>query len=241
MVLIGDNNMHFDSFLIIDDNGHRTKVMFNTKRLSNKHKKNLNNSNFVIGEVGSGMNFGLKQGMLRSILRGGPNIQTTYHANTSDSQMLIDKIKEDVLGYKKQLSRRQVIASKRALSYREKRRNNRIRRKTVSKSTLKKLRKHLAVYGYYSIKLKHSYFEDDSIMIKAYDENVFKHLYLYNSKTKECANVETYIAINIMTGNGTEDWFTKDLIFTNDSFGDYELALKKGEFNQLYILNGLRI
>lgn len=234
--------MEFDSFLIIDDNGHKTKVMFNTKRLSNKHKKNLNNSNFVIGEVGSGMSFGLKQGMLRNILRGGHNIQTTYHANTSDSQMLIDKIKEDVLGYKKQLSRRQVIASKRALSYREKRRNsNRIKRKTISKSTLKKLRKHLAVYGYYSIKLKHSYFEDDSIVIKAYDESVLEHLYLYNSKTKDCINVKDYIAINIMSGDGTVDWFSKGLIFTDDSFGDYELALKKGEFNQLHILKGLRI
>ena len=49
MVLIGDNNMEFDSFLIIDDNGHKTTVMFNTKRLSNKHKKNLNNTNFIIG------------------------------------------------------------------------------------------------------------------------------------------------------------------------------------------------
>lgn len=236
MVLNGDNNMEFDSFLIIDDNRHKTTVMFNTKRLSNKHKKNLNNSNFVIGEVGSGMNFGLIQGMLRNIFRGGHTIQTTYHANTSDSQMLIDKIKEDVLGYKKQLSRRQAIASKRALSYREKRRNsNRIKRKTVSKSTLKKLRKHLAVYGYYSIKLKHSYFEDDSIVIKAYDESVFDHLYLYNSKTKDCINVKDYIAINIMSGDGTVDWFT------NDSFGEYELALKKGEFNQLHILKGLRI
>lgn len=242
MVLIGDNNMEFDSFLIIDDNGHKTTVMFNTKRLSNKHKKNLNNTNFVIGEVGSGMNFGLKQGMLRNILRGGHNIQTTYHANNSDSQMLIDKLKEDVLGYKKQLSKRQVIASKRALSYREKRRNsNRIKRKTVSKSTLKKLRKHLAVYGYYSIKLKHSYFEDDSTIIRAYDESVFDHLYLYNSKTKDCINVKDYIAINIMSGDGTVDWFSKDLIFTNDSFGEYELALKKGEFNQLHILKGLRI
>lgn len=233
--------MHFDSFLIIDNNEHKTKVMFNTRKLNNKHKKSLNNGNFVIGEVGSGMNFGLKQGMLRSILRGGPNIQTTYHANTSDSQMLIDKIKEDVLGYKKQLSRRQVIASKRALSYREKKQNNHIKRKTISKSTLKKLRKHLAVYGYYSIKLKHSYFEDDSIVIKAYDESVFDHLYLYNSKTKDCVNVKAYIAINIMSGDGTVDWFTKGLIFTDDSFGDYELALKKGEFNQLYILKGLRI
>lgn len=112
--------MHFDSFLIIDDNGHKTKVMFNNKKLSNKHKKNLNNTNFVIGEVGSGMNFRLKQGMIRNIFRGGHTIQTTYHANNSDSQMLIDKLKEDVLGYKKQLSKRQVIASKRALSYREK-------------------------------------------------------------------------------------------------------------------------
>lgn len=241
MVLIGDNNMEFDSFLIIDDNGHKTKVMFNTKRLSNKHKKNLNNTNFVIGEVGSGMNFGLKQGMIRSMFRGGHNIQTTYHANNSDSQMLIDKLKEDVLGYKKQLSKRQVIASKRALSYREKRHNNSIKRKTISKSTLKKLRKHLAVYGYYSIKLKHSYFEDDSIVIKAYDESVFDHLYLYNSKTKDCINVKDYIAINIMSGDGTVDWFTKGLIFTNDSFGEYELALKKGEFNQLHILKGLRI
>lgn len=234
--------MEFDSFLIIGDNGHKTKVMFNTKKLSNKHKKNLNNTNFVIGEVGSGMNFGLKQGMIRNIFRGGHNIQTTYHANNSDSQMLIDKLKEDVLGYKKQLSKRQVIASKRALSYREKRRNsNRIKRKTVSKSTLKKLRKHLAVYGYYSIKLKHSYFEDDSTIIKAYDESVFDHLYLYNSKTKDCINVKDYIAINIMYGDGTVDWFTKGLIFTNDSFGEYELALKKGEFNQLHILKGLRI
>lgn len=233
--------MHFDSFLIIDDNGHKTKVMFNTKRLSNKHKKNLNNNNFVIGEVGSGMNFELKQGMLRNILRGGHNIQTTYHANNSDSQMLIDKLKEDVLGYKKQLSKRQVIASKRALSYREKRHNNYIKRKTISKSTLKKLRKHLAVYGYYSIKLKHSYFEDDSIAIKAYDESVFDHLYLYNSKTKDCINVKDYIAINIMSGDGTVNWFIRGLIFTNDSFGEYELALKKGEFNQLHILKGLRI
>lgn len=242
MVLNGDNNMHFDSFLIIDDNGHKATVMFNTKRLSNKHKKNLNNSNFVIGEVGSGMSFGLKQGMLRNIFRGGHTIQTTYHTNTSDSQMLIDKLKEDVLGYKKQLSKRQVIASKRALSYREKRRNsNRIKRKTVSKSTLKKLRKHLAVYGYYSIKLKHSYFEDDSIIIIAYDESVFDHLYLYNSKTKDCINVKDYIAINIMSGDGTVDWFYRGLIFTNDSFGEYELALKKGEFNQLHILKGLRI
>ena len=238
MALIGDNNMHFDSFLIIDDNGHKTKVMFNTKRLSNKHKKNLNNTNFIIGEIGSGMNFRLKQGIIRNLLNG---IQTTYHTNNSDSQMLIDKLKEDVLGYKKQLSKRQVIASKRALSYREKRRNNRIRRKTVSESTLKKLRKHLAVYGYYSIKLKHSYFEDDSIVIKAYDESVFDHLYLYNSKTKDCINVKAYIAINIMSGDGTVDWFSKGLIFTNDSFGDYELALKKGEFNQLHILKGLRI
>lgn len=242
MVLIGDNNMHFDSFLIIDNNEHKTKVMFDTRKLNNKHKKNLNNSNLVIGEVGSGMNFGLKQGMIRNIFRGGPNIQTTYHANTSDSQMLIDKIKEDVLGYKKQLSRRQVISSKRALSYREKRRNsNRIKRKTISKSTLKKLRKHLVVYGYCSIKLKHSYFEDDSIVIKAYDESVFDHLYLYNSKTKDCINVKDYIAINIMSGDGTVDWFSKGLIFTNDSFGEYELALKKGEFNQLHILKGLRI
>lgn len=233
--------MEFDSFLIIDDNGHKTKVMFNTKRLSNKHKKNLNNSNFVIGEVGSGMNFGLKQGMIRNIFRGGHNIQTTYHANNCESQMLIDKLKEDVLGYKKQLSKRQVIASKRALSYREKRHNNYIKRKTVSKSTLKKLRKHLAVYGYYSIKLKHSYFEDDSIVIKAHDESVFDHLYLYNSKTKDCINVKDYIAINIMSGDGTVDWFSKGLIFTNDSFGEYELALKKGEFNQLHILKGLRI
>lgn len=240
MGLIGDNNMHFDSFLIIDDNGHKTKVMFNTKKLSNKHKKNLNNTNFVIGEVGSGMNFGLKQSMIRSMFRGGHNIQTTYHANNSDSQMLIDKLKEDVLGYKKQLSKRQVIASKRALSYREKRHNS-IKRKTVSKSTLKKLRKHLAVYGYYSIKLKHSYFEDDSIVIKDYDESVFDHLYLYNSKTKDCINVKDYIAINIMSGDGTVDWFSKGLIFTNDSFGEYELALKKGEFNQLHILKGLRI
>lgn len=241
MVLNGDNNMEFDSFLIIDDNGHKTTVMFNTKRLSNKHKKNLNNSNFVIGEVGSGMNFGLKQGMIRSMFRGGHNIQTTYHANNSDSQMLIDKLKEDVLGYKKQLSRRQVIASKRALSYREKRHYNSIKRKTVSKSTLKKLRKHLAVYGYYSIKLKHSYFEDDSIAIKAYDESVFDHLYLYNSKTKDCINVKDYIAINIISGDGTVNWFIRGLIFTNDSFGEYELALKKGEFNQLHILKGLRI
>lgn len=241
MVLIGDNNMEFDSFLIIDDNGHKTKVMFNNKRLSNKHKKNLNNTNFVIGEVGSGMNFGLKQGMIRNIFRGGHNIQTTYHANNFDSQMLIDKLKEDVLGYKKQLSKRQVIASKRALSYREKRRNNHIKRKTISKSTLKKLRKHLVIYGYYSIKLKHSYFEDDSIVIKAYDESVFDHLYLYNSKTKDCINVKDYIAINIMSGDGTVDWFSKGLIFTNDSFGEYELALKKGEFNQLHILKGLRI
>lgn len=241
MALIGDNNMEFDSFLIIDDNGHKTTVMFNTKRLSNKHKKNLNNNNFVIGEVGSGMNFELKQGMLRNILRGGHTIQTTYHANNSDSQMLIDKLKEDVLGYKKQLSKRQVIASKRALSYREKRHNNSIKRKTISKSTLKKLRKHLAVYGYYSIKLKHSYFEDDSIAIKAYDESVFDHLYLYNSKTKDCINVKDYIAINIMSGDGTVDWFYRGLIFTNDSFGEYELALKKGEFNQLHILKGLRI
>lgn len=233
--------MHFDSFLIIDDNRHKTKVMFNTKRLSNKHKKNLNNTNFVIGEVGSGMNFGLKQGMIRNIFRGGHNIQTTYHANNSDSQMLIDKLKEDVLGYKKQLSKRQVIASKRALSYREKRHNNYIKRKTVSKSTLKKLRKHLAVYGYYSIKLKHSYFDDDSTIIKAHDESVFDHLYLYNSKTKDCINVKDYIAINIMSGDGTVDWFSKGLIFTNDSFGEYELALKKGEFNQLHILKGLRI
>lgn len=231
--------MEFDSFLIIDDNGHKTKVMFNTKRLSDKHKKNVNNSNFVIGEVGSGMSFGLKQGMIRNLLNG---IQTTYHANNSDSQMLIDKLKEDVLGYKKQLSKRQVIASKRALSYREKRRNsNRIKRKTISKSTLKKLRKHLAVYGYYSIKLKHSYFDDDSIIIIAYDESVFDHLYLYNSKTKDCINVKDYIAINIMSGDGTVDWFSKGLIFTNDSFGEYELALKKGEFNQLHILKGLRI
>ena len=239
MVLIGDNNMEFDSFLIIDDNGHKTTVMFNTKRLSNKHKKNLNNTNFIIGEIGSSMNFGLKQGIIRNLLNG---IQTTYHTNNSDSQMLIDKLKEDVLGYKKQLSRRQVIASKRALSYREKRRNsNRIKRKTISKSTLKKLRKHLAVYGYYSIKLKHSYFEDDSTIIKAYDESVFDHLYLYNSKTKDCINVKDYIAINIMSGDGTVDWFSKGLIFTNDSFGEYELALKKGEFNQLHILKGLRI
>lgn len=241
MVLNGDNNMEFDSFLIIDDNGHKTKVMFNTKRLSNKHKKNLNNTNFVIGEVGSGMSFGLKQGMLRNILRGGHTIQTTYHANNSDSQMLIDKLKEDVLGYKKKLSRRQVIASKRALSHREKRHNNSIKRKTVSKSTLKKLRKNLAVYGYYNIKLKHSYFEDDSIAIKAYDESVFDHLYLYNSKTKDCINVKDYIAINIMSGDDTVDWFYRGLIFTNDSFGEYELALKKGEFNQLHILKGLRI
>ena len=233
--------MHFDSFLIIDDNGHKTTVMFNTKRLSNKHKKNLNNSNFVIGEVGSGMNFGLKQGMLRNILKGTTNIRTTYHANNSDSQVLIDKLKEDVLGYKKQLSKRQVIASKRALSYREKRHNNSIKRKTISKSTLKKLRKTLAVYGYYSIKLKSSYFEDDSIVIIAYDESVFDHLYLYNSKTKDCINVKDYIAINIMSGNGTVDWFSRGLIFTNDSFGEYELALKKGEFNQLHILKGLRI
>lgn len=238
MVLIGDNNMEFDSFLIIDDNEHKVKVMFNTKRLSNKHKKNLNNTNFVIGEVGSGMNFGLKQGMIRNILNG---IQTTYHANNSDSQMLIDKLKEDVLGYKKQLSKRQVIASKRALSYREKRHNNSIKRKTISKSTLKKLRKNLAVYGYYNIKLKHSYFEDDSIVIKAYDESVFNHLYLYNSKTKDCINAKDYIAINIMSGDGTVDWFYRGLIFTNDSFGEYELALKKGEFNQLHILKGLRI
>lgn len=233
--------MEFDSFLIIDDNGHKTKVEFNNKRLSNKHKKNLNSDNFVIGEVGSGMNFGLKQVMLRNILRGGHNIQTIHHANSYDSQMLLDKLKEDLLGYKKQLSKKQMIASKRALSYKEKRHNNSIKRKTVSKSTLKKLRKHLAVYGYYSIKLKHSYFDDDSTIIKAYDESVFDHLYLYNSKTKYCINVETYIAINIMSGDGTEDWFSKDLIFTNDSFGEYELAIKKGEFNQLHILKGFRI
>lgn len=233
--------MHFDSFLIIDDNGHKTKVMFNTKRLSNKHKKSSNSTNFIIGEIGSGMNFELKQGMIRNLLKGTTNIRTTYHANNSDSQMLIDKLKEDVLGYKKQLSKRQVIASKRALSYREKRHNNSIKRKTVSKSTLKKLRKHLAVYGYYSIKLKNSHFDDGSMIIKAYDESVFKHLYLYNSKTKDCINVEDYIAINIMSGDGTEDWFYKGLTFTNDSFGEYGLALKKGEFSQLYILKELRI
>lgn len=232
--------MKFDNFYVIGDDGQKRKIAFNTRRKREHYRKRARKTKFVVGEVGSGLNFGLKRHIMQNMIHTGRPILTTYHASSSLRDKEIQKLCKAFNMFKHNASKKEKLSIKRATKYRN-------RKKPVygsimvNKSTIRNLKKYLSPYGRLSIKSKSSLFDADEVTIEALDENVFKYLYLYNSSTKNCISVENYIAINMMGEGVTVSIDEKQLVFFDDSIGNYGLAIEKGNYNRLYIVNQIRI
>ena len=135
-------------------------------------------------------------------------------------------------------SKEDKLCRKRTTRYGER---QRYKTKELSKSTLRNLKKYLSPYGNFSIKSKNYVFDGPIIKIEAFNNNVFKHLYLLDSVSGTYINIADYIVINMM-GMGTEIHIDgTQFIFLGDYIGKLELALEKGNYNRLYFLSSISL
>lgn len=237
--------MKFDSFYVIDDNGHKRKIDFITKNKRNYIKKKLKKPKqpeFIIGEVGSGMNFGLKSQMIHSMIHSGRPVHTTFHANSTLGSKEIQDLIELFNQHIAKVPKNKRLNHNRMLKYRSKRlRKMKVKSKDISTTTIRNLKKYLSPYGNFTIKSEDYIFDETRVILDTHSENVFKHLYLLDSVSGTYINIADYVAINMM-GGGTEICIDgKQFVFFNDSIGDYELAVEKGNYNRLYIADMIRI
>ena len=224
--------MNYDSLMIVDEHDRKRVLTLNIKRSIRDSKKNKYykpyKDNFIIGEVGSGMSYK----SMRHILDTG----ATFHAGHRGRENLI----QSILGTKSKETKRQIINRKRAHTYRKKHvYKNTYGKIYISRESLKKIKKYLSCYGKYSIKVVNLALSPSNVSIDSYDKDVFKHLYLYNSKTGDSISFENYILISSMSNTGIDYWYDPRYRLTGDDFNGHKIALKKGEFNQIKLMKDL--
>lgn len=237
--------MKFDSFYIIDDNGHKRKIDFITKNKRKYIKKKLKKPKqpeFIIGEVGSGMNFGLKSQMIHSMIHSGRPVHTTFHANSTLGSKEIQDLQELFNQHIAKVPKNKRLNHNRMLKYRSKRlRKMKVKSKDISTATIRNLKKYLYPYGNFTIKSEDYIFDETRVTFNTYDENVFKHLYLLDSVSGTYINIANYIVINMM-GMGAEVHIDgTQFIFLGDYIGELELAIEKGKYNKLYFLSSINL
>ncbi len=225
--------MIYDSLMVIDKNGRKRIIKLHMKNIRNdkkiKHTK-PHKEKFIIGEVNSGMSYTYMQNML--------NTGITFHLGHKGRENLL----KSLLDTEDKKTKRQLINSKRTHTYRKrhvyKKANSQV---FISRGSLKKIKKYLSYYGKYSIKTIYSVLSPDSILLESCDKDVFKHLYLYNSKINNSISLENYILISSMSNAGIDYWYDQRYRLTGDDFNEYKIALKKGEFNQLKFIKNFNI
>lgn len=224
MVLIGDNNMEFDSFLVIEDNGQRRKININTHR---RKQKVLYQS--IFGSL-----------VERTVNTSGKNsnkIELHHNIRTYD----INQTDDDIFKVYKKIKLWQSNTSKdkkalRLIRKAEKFENKRQLKdnycETISKSTIRNLKKHLGKYGYISVKAIYSFSGRNDIAFRVGNEEVFKHLYLYNSQSKYSISILDYININLISLTNNEYLIGNYFLDTGDTLVNNRIILQKGDFNQ---------
>lgn len=237
--------MKFDSFYVIDDNGHKRKIDFITKNKRKYIKKKLKKPKkpeFIIGEVGSGMNFELKSQILHSMIHSGRPVHTTFHANSSLGRKEIQDLQELLNKNIAKIPKNKILNHNRMLKYRSKHlQKMKVKSKDISTTTIRNLKKYLSPYGNFTIKSEDYIFDETRVTFNTYDENVFKHLCLLDSVSGTYINIADYIAINMM-GDGTQMYLNgKQVIFFGDFIGEYEIAVEKGNYSRLYFTDRIRI
>ena len=236
--------MNFDSFVVIDDNGHKRKINFNTRSVSSSKSKKLKKPRkpvFIIGEVGSGMNFQLKSQMVHNMLHSGRSINTTFHASNTSAELMEEM--KDLFGITvPKYTKSQRLARNRAMKYRSKRLTKvKVKSHEISPSTIRRLKKYLSVYGKFSFKSEIYIFDELRMTFQASNDSIFKHLYFMDSTSGLCINVADYIAINMM-GCGYERMLNGDkVMLVEDYICGYEIAIVKGNYNKFYLTERISI
>lgn len=223
--------MQFDSFIVIDDNNTSHLIKFNTHRVKKDRKANklrelrkrsVKKGKIVMGEVeGSAIPFILNSYSNQPMMTIHANPRTHIHHTD-----LIEKSKiTSDYRYKRKLKNKTARYRKRRFNINGK--IDGINRVTeISKSTVKKIRKYTAEYGGISIDyIQDTMYSGTDILIKAYDKNVFSHLYLYNTETKYKVSFSNFIMISNMCGIHS-DWVYGDgFRYTDDSIGIFDICI----------------
>lgn len=216
--------MIFTDLLVDDTNGHKVKVNIKIQHDNSRYKKayrqaskNVNKQHRSQGGFNS---IFYTRGSLAQFLSKRLEI-THMHQGIDKSKMCVNV----------RPSKSIAIANKRAQSYKKRNIHTSFRGgyKIVKNTSYRNFKK----YGRCSISLERNIFTISNFVLKAYDDEVFEHIYFSNDRG-ETISIRDYISISIMTGLKHQVVFGEDTVHSNgDKYGNYMIYINTSSMNSI--------
>ena len=216
--------MEFDSFLVIEDNGQRRKINITTHR----RKYKITHQGIFGSLIQKALNPGGNNNN-KMILH---HTMVTHNINQTDDNIFKAYKKVKLWQSNTSKAKKALRLIRKAEKFESKRQLKDNYSDTISKSTIKNLKKHLGKYGCISVKIIYDLLGGSEIALRVNTDEVFKHLYLYNSLSKYSISIFDYININLMSLTDNDHLFGNHFLDTGDTLIDNRIILQKGEFNQ---------